>query len=123
MLKVLVGLGVFVATAVLVIRFIEARSIFFPMKAVTSHPREIGLGYENARFPSSDNVSLHGWFIPKQGARSTVLFAHGNAGNIGHRLEKIRILHDLGVNVFIFDYRGYGESGGRPSEKEFIGMP
>ncbi|HUJ70827.1 MAG TPA: alpha/beta fold hydrolase, partial [Verrucomicrobiae bacterium] len=47
----------------------------------------------------------------------TVLLFHGNAGNISHRLEKLRILHDLGVNTFIIDYRGYGRSEGTPNEQ------
>jgi pimeloyl-ACP methyl ester carboxylesterase len=46
-----------------------------------------------------------------------VLFCHGNAGNISHRLESIRRFYHLGLNTFIFDYRGYGQSEGRPSEK------
>jgi hypothetical protein len=60
---------------------------------------------------------LHAWFIPAENARATVLFCHGNAGNISHRLDSIRLLHSLGLQVLIFDYRGYGRSDGRPSEK------
>ncbi|MFC1902025.1 alpha/beta hydrolase [Chloroflexota bacterium] len=65
---------------------------------------------------TEDKVKLSGWFIPIEGASGVVLFCHGNAGNISHRLESIEIFHRLGLNVFIFDYRGYGRSEGKPSE-------
>jgi fermentation-respiration switch protein FrsA (DUF1100 family) len=63
-----------------------------------------------------DKVKLHGWFIPNEGARRTILILHGNGGNIEHRLSWISWLHNLGVHVFIFDYRGYGKSEGKPFE-------
>jgi fermentation-respiration switch protein FrsA (DUF1100 family) len=62
-------------------------------------------------------VRLHGWWVPKAGA-PVLLWFHGNAGNISHRLENIKLLHDLvGVQVFIFDYREYGNSEGRISRE------
>ncbi|NIM70493.1 MAG: alpha/beta fold hydrolase, partial [Xanthomonadales bacterium] len=64
----------------------------------------------------ADGVRLHGWFVPAPGARSTLLFLHGNAGNISHRLDSIAIFHELGLDTLIIDYRGYGRSEGRPSE-------
>lgn len=74
--------------------------------------------HEDVFLETSDGKKLHGWFIPaaSKGAAPVVLFFHGNAGNIGHRWEKIRILHDLDASVFIIDYRGYGQSEGKPSE-------
>ena len=57
------------------------------------------------------------WFIPAAQSGPTLLFFHGNAGNISHRLDSIRIFHTLGLNVLIFDYRGYGRSSGKPSEQ------
>ena len=59
----------------------------------------------------------HGWFIPLENARATVLFSHGNAGNIADRLESIQLLRRLGFSVVAYDYGGYGKSTGRPSEK------
>jgi fermentation-respiration switch protein FrsA (DUF1100 family) len=61
-------------------------------------------------------VTLHGWFIVGRSSR-VLLFFHGNAGNISHRLDSIRQFHDLGLSVLIIDYRGYGQSGGRTTEK------
>lgn len=86
------------------------------MKGISNTPESIGLSYEEIYFKTSDNKRLHGWFIPKDNAKFTILFCHGNAGNVSHRLEKIALFHDLGVNAFIFDYRGYGKSEGSPSE-------
>jgi len=73
--------------------------------------------YEDVFFDTEDGVKLHGWFVPAPDASRVILFFHGNAGNISHRLESIRIFHDLGLSVFIIDYRGYGRSGGSISEK------
>ncbi|MEX2353047.1 MAG: alpha/beta hydrolase, partial [Gammaproteobacteria bacterium] len=74
------------------------------------------LDYEEVTLSTTDNVSIHGWYLPHPQARATLLFLHGNGGNISHRLEKLRIYHDLGLSVLIIDYRGYGQSGGKPSE-------
>jgi len=98
-------------------RYIEKRSLYFPMRGIETTPAVIGLSFEEISFKTSDEIILNGWFIPDKEAKDTVLFFHGNGGNISHRLEKIAILHNLGLNVFIFDYRGYGKSQGSPSEK------
>lgn len=93
--------------------------MFFPMKGIIYTPEVVGLPYEEIYFETSDNKRLNGWFIPAEGAKFTFIFCHGNAGNIGHRLEKLSIFFNLGLNVFIFDYRGYGKSAGSPSEQGF----
>ena len=117
MLKLTFILALSVIAVVVVIRQIEARSIFFPMKGAPS-VMENSAAHENVFFETADDKKLHGWFVPatSNSLAPVILFLHGNAGNIGHRWEKIRILHDLDVSVFIFDYRGYGQSEGRPSE-------
>lgn len=113
-LIVVLGLG----AIFLFIRMTEGRMIFFPMKTVTASPAHMGIpNFEKLSLRTQDGVILAGWFIPSPGARYTILFLHGNAGNIGHRIEKIKILHDLGSSVLIVDYRGYGESQGRPTER------
>jgi fermentation-respiration switch protein FrsA (DUF1100 family) len=72
------------------------------------------LAYEDVWFPASDGVLLHGWLVPAPAARVTLLWFHGNAGNIGDRVPNIGYLHRLlRANVFIFDYRAYGQSQGR----------
>lgn len=87
-----------------------------PTRALTASPGDIGLPYENVWPRTADGVRLHGWYVPAESARATVLYFHGNAGNISQRLDSIRLFHDLGLSVLIFDYRGYGQSEGRPSE-------
>jgi len=97
---------------------IERRMIFYPSATIESTPRQSDLEFEDIFFKTRDGVRLNGWFVPHPNARSTLIWFHGNAGNIGHRVENIKLLHDLvEVNIFIFDYRGYGRSDGRPSEE------
>ncbi len=115
-MKLVFLLIVVAASLVVVLRYIESRSIFFPMKGTTTTPKDIGLAYEDVTF-ESDGYKLHAWFVPRDRAKGMVLFFHGNAGNIGHRLDKLHILNELGLETLIIDYRGYGQSEGRASEK------
>ncbi len=87
-----------------------------PGRTLEATPAVIGMDYEELTFSTTDGEQLHAWFIPHPQARATLLFAHGNAGNISHRLDSIQVFHDLGLNVLIFDYRGYGQSTGKPGE-------
>lgn len=89
----------------------------FPDRALVSSPDDIGLEYENVTLTTSDNEKLHGWYVPAVDAKGVLLFFHGNAGNISHRLDSIRIFHELNLDVLIIDYRGYGKSTGSPSEQ------
>lgn len=97
--------------------FFQNRLIYFPLRHLALTPAAKGLTYETVRFEAADGVKLTGWFVPAEPARGTVLFFHGNAGNISHRLESIEVFHRLGLNTFIIDYRGYGQSEGSPSEQ------
>ncbi len=107
--------AVYIALALLLAIF-QSRMIYYPTYSIDSTPRQIGLGYDDVDFVSDDGIRLNGWFIPAENRIGVLLFCHGNAGNISHRLESIKIFHDLGLSVFIFDYRGYGLSEGDPSE-------
>ena len=101
------------------IAWFERANLYFPMKPTAADPRMLGLSFETVWFDTADGERLFGWFLPAPKAGSdalTVLFFNGNAGNISYRLEKAAILHAMGVNLFLFDYRGYGNSSGRPSE-------
>jgi fermentation-respiration switch protein FrsA (DUF1100 family) len=95
---------------------VQDRLIYFPTSTIFATPADIGLDYESIRFKADDGVTLSGWYIPAEGATDVVLFFHGNAGNISHRLDSIGLFHQLGLNVFIIDYRGYGASEGRSNE-------
>ncbi|MCG6935442.1 MAG: alpha/beta hydrolase, partial [Proteobacteria bacterium] len=90
--------------------------IFFPQRVLDATPEDWGFDYENVSLQTVDGLRLHGWFIPRPGSDRVVLFFHGNAGNISHRGDSVAIFHRLGLNVFIFDYRGYGQSEGSPGE-------
>ena len=97
--------------------FQQPLMIFYPMSELYQTPANWGLEYEDVTLETSDNVQLHGWFVPRQGSDQVLLFFHGNAGNISHRRDSIEIFHRQGLNVFIFDYRGYGKSQGKPGEQ------
>jgi len=116
-----VGLALVIAVALLFVGIrsgvIERSFIYFPDRDLIADPAYVGLPFEEISFATSDRVQLHGWFVPGE-KEATWLWFHGNAGNISHRLENLKLLHDeLGVSVFLFDYRGYGRSEGTPSEE------
>lgn len=103
----------------LAVYFFQSHLVFFPQtgREIIATPAQVGLPYEDIHLQTSDGISLHGWYIPALQARGTVLFLHGNAGNISHRLDSVQMLHRLGYSTLIFDYRGYGNSGGAPTEQ------
>jgi len=96
----------------------EDSFIFHPSAEIVQTPRQAGLQFQDLYFTTADGVRLNGWFIPHRDARATLVWFHGNAGNISHRVENIKLLHDkVKINIFIFDYRGYGRSAGSISEE------
>ena len=93
------------------------RLVYFPTRTHDfGTPAALGLAYEDVALTASDGVRLHAWYVPAPAARQTLLFLHGNAGNISHRLDKLAVFNDLGSNVLLLDYRGYGTSEGTPDE-------
>ncbi len=98
------------------IRFLEKKSLYFPVRTIEATPKDIGLDYEDVIVTTKDRIQLWSWFIPVKTPRATLIFCHGNGGNISHRLEKIKIFNNLNLDILIFDYRGYGMSKGSPSE-------
>jgi len=102
-----------------VVYFMQARMLYLPNmpgRALTMTPTDAGMDYQDVLIETADEVILHGWFVAGQSSR-VLLFFHGNAGNISHRLESIRQFRDLGLSVLIIDYRGYGQSGGSTTEE------
>jgi len=93
--------------------------LYFPSRGFHAKPADAGLDHEDVDFQAEDGVRLHGWWIrSNHGAGAAhVLLAHGNAGNIGDRVLHAKLLADAGLDVFLFDYRGYGRSEGRPDEE------
>ena len=97
---------------------LDQQFIYFP------HPWEArdwkalsGLPLEEVCFGTKDGVGLYGWYVEAPTRQAVLLWCHGNAGNISHRLENVIELHRRGLSLLIFDYRGYGRSEGRPSEE------
>lgn len=95
------------------------RTIFYPDPFLIQGPADFGLEFTDMWFRTDDGVRLHGWLFPNPESEGLLLFCHGNAGNISHRLDNIFRLHRIGLSVFIFDYRGYGRSEGRITEEGF----
>lgn len=114
MLPVIFGLTL----GMLMIPLIENKIVYHPYKYPEGnwHPESYSLQPEDCYFSTMDNIKLHGWFFRAESARATLLWCHGNAGNITHRLDNIKRLQPFSINIFIFDYRGYGRSEGEPSE-------
>ena len=97
---------------------LERRFVFFPVTELLYTPSDVNLEYEDVQVRTSDDLMIKGWFIPGWGSDVTWLWFHGNGGNLGHRVGELEMAHHrIGANIFIFDYRGYGESEGVPSEK------
>ncbi len=102
---------------VILVFFAQSSLLYFPTHDVFATPDRVGLRYEPVQFKTGDDLGLHGWYLPADPERETLLFFHGNAGNITHRLDSLLIFNELGLNVLIFDYRGYGKSEGKPDEQ------
>jgi pimeloyl-ACP methyl ester carboxylesterase len=107
-----------VALAVLMawLYLMQPRMVFYPLRGLQATPGDWGLPYEDVWLRSSDDVRLHGWYLPGPDSQRVLLFLHGNAGNISHRRDSLEIFHRLGLSVLIIDYRGYGGSSGSPDE-------
>jgi len=118
LISLLTTLGLaYVGFAALLFLFQE-RLAYYPEigREIHSTPRKHGMDYEPLTLATPDGETLDAWFVPAPRARGVVLFLHGNAGNLSHRMDSIAMFHRLGYAVLIFDYRGYGRSSGKPSE-------
>ena len=102
----------------LLVYFRQARYVYYPDRQITVTPDYYHLPYEDILLTTEDGQTIAAWFVPAPDPDSaTMLFCHGNGGNISHRLDSIQTFLNMGFNVLIFDYRGYGNSSGKPSEK------
>ncbi|MBI3803263.1 MAG: alpha/beta hydrolase [Nitrospirae bacterium] len=92
--------------------------IFFPEKEIMQTPADAGLPFEELYLDTADGVKINGWFVPYPGAQTTLLWLHGNGGNISYVVGRIRrFAPGLKCNILVIDYRGYGRSGGEISEE------
>jgi len=100
----------------------QGRYVYYPTAEIEATPADIGLAYDEVWLDPGDGGRVHAWWVPVQGdGRGCVLFCHGNGGNLSHRVEMLGLFHRLGYSVLVFDYRGYGRSPGRPSERNTYG--
>ena len=108
---------VFLVSLVIFFRWFERQNVWHPSFEATETPLSNGLEYEDVYYDSSDGVLLNGWYVPCKDAVASLLFCHGNGGNISWRPDSLKQFNSIGLNTFIFDYRGYGKSGGTLSEE------
>lgn len=99
----------------------QSNLVYMPSQELIDTPATIGLKFDDVQLTTKDNVNLDSWFVPAkdndQIGKGVILFCHGNGGNIGNRVSYLPIFKDLGLATFLFDYRGYGKSEGKPSEE------
>lgn len=118
--KTLINIGIILFLAysliLVIVYFKQDRMLYFPEKEILQTPNNISLKYDEINFKTKDGLDISGWYIPAENEKGVLLFCHGNAGNISHRLDSIKIFNSLNLSVLIFDYRGYGKSKGKPSE-------
>lgn len=110
---------IFVAYSVLgwTLFFMQRSFIYRPLRDVMYDPSDINLAFEKLSLKTEDGLKISGWYVPADNAEYTVLMCHGNGGNISHRLDTANLLNEMGLNFMVFDYRGYGNSQGKPTEK------
>lgn len=96
----------------------QPRLVYFPEvgRELVATPAAVGLEFDDLQLTTADGVRLHAWYVRTKQPRGVVLFCHGNAGNISHRLDSLAQFARLGYDTLIFDYRGYGRSEGSPGE-------
>ncbi|MFC1671811.1 alpha/beta hydrolase [Planctomycetota bacterium] len=116
-LRILIIIGASYVGLALYLYLFQAGYVYYPIEEIYASPGDAGLPFEDAALTAEDGASIAGWYVPAENARGTVLFCHGNGGNISHRLETLTVLNALRLNVLIFDYRSYGASKGKLSEK------
>lgn len=102
---------------VAVVYLAQPHLVYFPTSRLVTTPAAVGMPYRDVSLETPRGVGIHGWHVRTTGARWTVLILHGNGGNISHRLDTLRIFHELGADALIVDYPGYGLSEGKPDEQ------
>ncbi|MFA4986517.1 MAG: alpha/beta hydrolase [Candidatus Brocadiia bacterium] len=115
--KLMIVVVVLLASIMAAAYFLRNKLTYFPDKHLVGLPLQMGLEYRDANFTSADGTKLAGWIVEKQNARGWALVCHGNGGNVSYNLELLNTIAKNGFNVLIFDYRGFGNSEGTPTEE------
>lgn len=111
--------AVVVALAVLV-RWLEPRMAFFPLPGEAETPRDFGIPFEAVTIATGDGERLRAWLMTPpapQASRGRILYFHGNGGNLSNWSPVLAAIVRRGYSVIAVDYRGYGLSSGRPTER------
>jgi len=106
----------YVALCVL-LYFFQNKLVFFPTRELARTPDSIGLDWEDIWLVTEEGQQVHAWLVEHPEARGVAVYCHGNAGNIGDRMHTLRMLHAARLSTLIFDYTGYGQSGGEVGEE------
>lgn len=115
-LALVVAAGAVIGVLVRQMSILDRFMVYFPERGLYTTPAEVGLEYSDVYLTASDGVRIHAWYVPGE-SDTTLLWLHGNAGNISHRVDNIAVLNRLtDLSILIVDYRGYGLSDGSPSE-------
>lgn len=117
--RLLIAIALFVALGVLGVQASTRVEPWVYGKFPQGNWEPDGLTFQNVVIRAQDGVIIHGWYVPHDKPRAAMIYAHGGIGNVTGRAETLRKLHDHGIVVMIFDYRGYGKSEGVPSEAGF----
>jgi fermentation-respiration switch protein FrsA (DUF1100 family) len=117
-LRLLASLAWIAGATALMMPWLLNSLLYFPSRSVDDTPASAGLSFEDLEILTEDGERLHAWWIPaKAPAAGHVLLCHGNAGNVAGRVRHAQLLVDAGLDVLLFDYRGYGRSTGAPDEE------
>jgi len=121
LVTILVTVVVFYASTCVYVAMAQSKYVYYPDRQLATTPAAVGLAFEDIAVTTEDGETIDGWFVPctegGKPAKLTVLFCHGNGGDMGDRVGSLATFNRLGYNALIFDYRGYGESTGKPTEE------
>ncbi len=117
MIKLIIIIISVIVLGRILVHFLANALLFHPSSEIEFTPKEFGLEFEEVYFTSKNGAKLNGLFFPADEAKLTLMLFHGNAENVGDRLDFIKLLNESHLNVFYFDYQGYGKSEGKPSEQ------
>ena len=119
MITILLLAGACYGLLLLTVYIYQPKMLYFPDEGdqTAATPSDVGLTYQQVELRTTDDLRLSAWYLPAEDEQGVLLFCHGNAGSISHRLDSLLLFHHLQMSVLIFDYRGYGQSEGQPSEQ------
>jgi fermentation-respiration switch protein FrsA (DUF1100 family) len=113
-----IGWPLVLASAYGMLCYWASRAMYYPLKYPQGYwDLQSQLGAFDVWLTTADQVKIHAWWVPSPGAKWAALYLHGNGGNLTHRFDHLQEIRAAGSSVLIIDYRGYGKSGGRPTEK------